>query len=58
MTISTASGNFDVISLKQDEYKAVLPENHPLTKKDLLDYEEYDSPHGKIMRPWQWLRKD
>ena len=40
MTISTASGNFDVISLKQDEYKAVLPENHPLTKKDLLDYED------------------
>lgn len=35
-----ASGDFDVISLKQDEYKAVLPDDHPLTKKDLLDYED------------------
>lgn len=31
---------FDVISLKQDEYKAVLPMNHPLAQKDFLDYED------------------
>lgn len=35
-----ASGDFDVISLKQDEYKAVLPADHPLTKKERLDYED------------------
>ena len=35
-----ADGNFDVISLKKDEYKAVLPVNHPLAKKELLDYED------------------
>lgn len=35
-----ASGDFDVISLKQDEYKAVLPDDHPLAKKALLDYED------------------
>ena len=35
------SGNdFDVISLKQDEYKAVLPMNHPLTQKEILDYKD------------------
>lgn len=31
---------FDVITLKRDEYKAVLPLNHPLTEKELLDYED------------------
>lgn len=35
-----ASGDFDAISLKQDEYKAVLPDDHPLAKKALLDYED------------------
>lgn len=34
------SGDFDVISLKRDEYKAVMPVNHPLAKKELLDYED------------------
>lgn len=35
------SGNdFDVISLKQDEYKAVLPVNHPLAQKEILDYKD------------------
>ena len=29
---------FDVISLKKDEYKAVLPVNHPLATKEKLDY--------------------
>ena len=33
-------GDLDVISLKKDEYKAVLPANHPLAKKELLDYED------------------
>lgn len=32
--------HFDVISLKQDEYKAVLPLDHPLAKKKFLDYED------------------
>lgn len=35
-----ADHDFDVISLKQDEYKAVLPLDHPLAKKELLDYED------------------
>ena len=35
-----ANSDFDVISLKQDEYKAVLPVNHPLAKKEVLDYED------------------
>lgn len=35
-----ADGDFDVISLKKDEYKAVLPVDHPLAKKDLLDYKD------------------
>lgn len=35
-----AGGDFDVISLKKDEYKAVLPVNHPLAKKELLDYKD------------------
>lgn len=35
-----AGSDFDVITLKKDEYKAVLPQNHPLTKKELLDYED------------------
>ena len=35
------SGNdFDVISLKQDEYKAVLPVDHPLVQKEILDYKD------------------
>ena len=34
------SGVFDVISLKKDEYKAVLPVDHPLAGKELLDYED------------------
>ena len=33
------NGNFDVMSLKKDEYKAVLPQDHPLAKKTLLEYE-------------------
>lgn len=32
--------NFDVISLKQDEYKAVLPVNHPLAAKEKLNYQD------------------
>ncbi len=32
--------DFDVITLKKDEYKAVLPVNHPLAEKELLDYED------------------
>lgn len=32
--------DFDVISLKQDEYKAVLPVNHPLAQKEILDYKD------------------
>ena len=35
-----AGGAFDVISLKKDEYKAVLPVDHPLAEKKLLDYED------------------
>jgi len=31
---------FDTILLKQDEYKAVLPLNHPLAQKDFLDYKD------------------
>lgn len=36
----SSSSNFDVISLKQDEYKAVLPVNHPLVQKETLDYKD------------------
>ena len=36
----SSSSNFDVISLKQDEYKAVLPVNHPLVQKEILDYKD------------------
>lgn len=32
--------DFDVISLKQDEYKAVLPLSHPLVQKAVLDYKD------------------
>lgn len=35
-----SDNDFDVISLKQDEYKAVLPLNHPLAQKDFLDYKD------------------
>ena len=35
--------DFDAISLKRDEYKAVLPINHPLAQKELLDYEDLDN---------------
>ncbi len=35
-----ADNNFDVISLKRDEYKAVLPVNHPLARKEILDYKD------------------
>lgn len=36
------SGDFDVISLKKDEYKAVLPVDHPLARKGLLEYKDLD----------------
>ena len=36
----SSSSNFDVISLKRDEYKAVLPVNHPLVQKEILDYKD------------------
>lgn len=32
--------DWDVITLKKDEYKAVLPIPHPLTEKKILDYED------------------
>ncbi len=35
-----AVGDLDVISLKKDEYKAVLPADHPLAEKEFLDYED------------------
>ncbi len=35
-----AGSDFDVITLKKDEYKAVLPVNHPLAERELLDYED------------------
>lgn len=35
-----AGGAFDVISFKKDEYKVVLPVDHPLAEKKLLDYED------------------
>lgn len=34
------NSDFDVITLRQDEYKAVLPVNHPLAEKEVLDYED------------------
>ena len=37
-----SANNFDIISLRQDEYKAVLPLNHPLAQKDFLDYKDLD----------------
>ncbi len=39
LRLPSGSG-FDVISLMQDEYKAVLPQNHPLAKKRLLNYSD------------------
>ena len=35
-----ANTDLDVIKLKSDEYKAVLPVNHPLTQKEKLDYQD------------------
>ena len=35
-----AGSDLDVISLKKDEYKAVLPVDHPLAEKKFLDYED------------------
>ncbi len=35
-----AGGDFDVILLMKDEYKAVLPLNHPLAEKKVLDYSD------------------
>ncbi len=35
-----AGGDFDTITLKHDEYKAVLPLDHPLAEKEILDYED------------------
>ena len=34
-----AGSHFDTITLKQDEYRAVLPVNHPLAGEGVLDYE-------------------
>lgn len=33
---------FDTFSLKQDEYMAVLPENHPLSGKEKIDMQDFD----------------
>ncbi len=38
-----SAGKFDTITLKKDEYKAVFPLNHPLTKKEVLDYEDLNN---------------
>ncbi len=35
-----AGGSFDTIILKKDEYKAVLPIDHPLAEKEMLGYED------------------
>ena len=35
-----SDSDFDIIPLKHDEYKAVLPVNHPLAQKELLDYQD------------------
>ena len=35
-----AGSRFDVISIMRDEYKAVLPQSHPLARKKLLDYSD------------------
>ena len=35
-----SDNEFDVISLKQDEYKAVLPLSHQLVQKEVLDYKD------------------
>ncbi len=35
-----AGSDFDVILLMKDEYKAVLPLNHPLAEKKMLDYSD------------------
>ena len=37
------TGDFNVISIKKDEYKAVLPINHPLAQKKLLDYKDLNN---------------
>ena len=48
----SSSSNFDVISLKQDEYKAVLPVNHPLVQKEILDYKDLNEQPFFIIGAW------
>lgn len=35
--------NFDTTILKKDEYKAVLPYNHPLADKEFLEYDDLNN---------------
>ncbi len=37
------SADFDVINLKQDEYKAILPVGHPLAQKDAIPISEFNN---------------
>ena len=37
------SADFDVINLKQDEYKVILPVGHPLAQKDTIPIAELDN---------------
>ncbi len=36
------NGGLDVIALKRDEYKVVLPMNHPLAQKSEIEYKDLD----------------
>lgn len=42
LSLPTTSSGMDTISLKEDEYKVVLPTHHPLTKKERIDIRELE----------------
>lgn len=42
LSLPTTSSGMDTISLKEDEYKVVLPVHHPLTKKARIDIRDLE----------------
>lgn len=42
LSLPTASSGMDTIFLKEDEYKVVLPADHPFTKKDRIDIRDLE----------------
>ena len=58
------SDDLDVIILKRDEYKVVLPKNHPLAKKEIIEYKDLDEQpfllleHGRKTEVSELLEKN